>query len=207
MQIQTPIQKPVQIQRQILRQIPCSHSKASNDCLKLRCLFFCFLCDASFISHVTNLKVTKTGTTICAVIWKDGVVLGADTRRWDVVHFRLRNQKWQMLIDNLPFQHGRWHCCKQELWEVALHVSFHPKSEETLQNTSPVDKNNPEVFKEILYWSLNALLHRAPNIYCAGAGTAADCDKTTANISRWNARNRHYDAAFCHYDLQMQLMA
>ena len=40
-------------------------------------------------------------------------------------------------------------------------------------------------FKEILYWSLNALLHRAPNIYCAGAGTAADCDKTTANISRW----------------------
>jgi 20S proteasome subunit beta 2 len=24
--------------------------------------------------------VTKTGTTICAVIWKDGVVLGADTR-------------------------------------------------------------------------------------------------------------------------------
>ena len=127
MQIQTPIQKPVQIQRQILRQIPCSHSKASNDCLKLRCLFLCFLCDASFISHVTHVKVTKTGTTICAVIWKDGVVLGADTRRWDVVHFRLRNQKWQMLIDNLPFQHGRWHCCKQELWEVALHVSSHTK--------------------------------------------------------------------------------
>ena len=62
---------------------------------------------------------------------------------------------------------------------------FSYKTEETLQNASPVDKNNPEVFKEILYWSLNALLHRAPNIYCAGAGTAADCDKTTANISRW----------------------
>ena len=25
-------------------------------------------------------KMTKTGTTICAVIFKDGVVLGADTR-------------------------------------------------------------------------------------------------------------------------------
>ena len=25
-------------------------------------------------------KMTKTGTTICAVVWKDGVVLGADTR-------------------------------------------------------------------------------------------------------------------------------
>jgi len=25
-------------------------------------------------------KVTKTGTTICAVIFKDGVILGADTR-------------------------------------------------------------------------------------------------------------------------------
>ena len=24
---------------------------------------------------------------------------------------------------------------------------------------------------------------RAPNIYCAGAGTAADCDKTTATIA------------------------
>ena len=27
------------------------------------------------------------------------------------------------------------------------------------------------------------MLYRAPNIYCAGAGTAADCDKTTAMIS------------------------
>ena len=25
-------------------------------------------------------KMTKTGTTICAVVWKDGVVLGTDTR-------------------------------------------------------------------------------------------------------------------------------
>ena len=25
-------------------------------------------------------KITKTGTTICAVVFKDGVVLGADTR-------------------------------------------------------------------------------------------------------------------------------
>ena len=25
-------------------------------------------------------KMTKTGTTICAVVFKDGVVLGADTR-------------------------------------------------------------------------------------------------------------------------------
>ena len=25
-------------------------------------------------------KMTKTGTTICAVVWKDGGVLGTDTR-------------------------------------------------------------------------------------------------------------------------------
>lgn len=30
---------------------------------------------------------------------------------------------------------------------------------------------------------LNSSNRRAPNIYCAGAGTAADCDKTTATIS------------------------
>jgi len=66
-------------------------------------------------------KVTKTGTTICAVIWKDGVVLGADTRSTggDIV----------------------------------------------------ANKN------------CEKLHYMAPNIYCAGAGTAADCDKTTASIS------------------------
>jgi len=66
-------------------------------------------------------KVTKTGTTICAVIFKDGVVLGADTRSTggDIV----------------------------------------------------ANKN------------CEKLHYMAPNIYCAGAGTAADCDKTTASIS------------------------
>lgn len=66
-------------------------------------------------------KVTKTGTTICAVLWKDGVILGADTRSTggDIV----------------------------------------------------ANKN------------CEKLHYMAPNIYCAGAGTAADCDKTTANIS------------------------
>ena len=32
-----------------------------------------------------------------------------------------------------------------------------------------------------IYFSLSDV--RAPNIYCAGAGTAADCDKTTATIA------------------------
>eukprot|EP00090_Calanus_glacialis_P001388 TRINITY_DN1098_c0_g1_i1.p1 TRINITY_DN1098_c0_g1~~TRINITY_DN1098_c0_g1_i1.p1 ORF type:complete len:288 (+),score=87.89 TRINITY_DN1098_c0_g1_i1:46-909(+) len=66
-------------------------------------------------------KVTKTGTTICAIIFKDGVILGADTRSTggDIV----------------------------------------------------ANKN------------CEKLHYMAPNIYCAGAGTAADCDKTTATIS------------------------
>jgi len=66
-------------------------------------------------------KMTKTGTTICAVVFKDGVVLGADTRATggDIV----------------------------------------------------ADKN------------CEKLHFVAPNIYCAGAGTASDCDKTTANIA------------------------
>ena len=66
-------------------------------------------------------KMTKTGTTICAVVWKDGVVLGADTRSTggDIV----------------------------------------------------ANKN------------CEKLHYMAPNIYCAGAGTAADCDKTTGSIS------------------------
>jgi len=66
-------------------------------------------------------KKTKTGTTICAAIFKNGVVLGADTRSTggDIV----------------------------------------------------ADKNCEKIH------------YIAPNMYCAGAGTAADCDKTTTNIS------------------------
>jgi len=66
-------------------------------------------------------KVTKTGTTICAVIFKEGVVLGADTRSTggDIV----------------------------------------------------ANKN------------CEKLHYMAPNIYCAGAGTAADCTKTTETIA------------------------
>ncbi|XP_023334946.1 proteasome subunit beta type-7 [Eurytemora carolleeae] len=66
-------------------------------------------------------KVTKTGTTICGIVFKDGVILGADTRATggDIV----------------------------------------------------ANKN------------CEKLHYMAANIYCAGAGTAADCDKTTATIS------------------------
>jgi len=72
-------------------------------------------------SGLKTPKVTKTGTTICAVVFKNGVILGADTRSTggDIV----------------------------------------------------ANKN------------CEKLHYMAPNIYCAGAGTAADCDKTTAMIS------------------------
>jgi len=66
-------------------------------------------------------KMTKTGTTICGVVFKDGVVLGADTR--------------------------------------------------STGGDMVADKN------------CEKLHYVAPNMYCAGAGTAADCDKTTKNIS------------------------
>jgi len=63
----------------------------------------------------------KTGTTICGLVFKDGVILGADTRATD----------GNTVADKV---------CQK------LHTI-------------------------------------APNIYCAGAGTAADCDKTTDIIS------------------------
>jgi len=66
-------------------------------------------------------KVTKTGTTICAVVFKEGVVLGADTRS---------------------------------------------------TGGSIVANKNCE-----------KLHYMAPNIYCAGAGTAADCNKTTKTMA------------------------
>jgi len=65
-------------------------------------------------------KVTKTGTTICGLVYKDGVILGADTRATG-----------GNIVAN--------------------------KNCEKLHNLTE-------------------------NIYCAGAGTAADCDKTTAII-------------------------
>ena len=41
-----------------------------------------------------------------------------------------------------------------------------------------------EIYRIQLFISILIPIHdRAPNIYCAGAGTAADCDKTTASIS------------------------
>jgi len=66
-------------------------------------------------------KVTKTGTTICGAIFKDGVVLGADTRATggDIVS----------------------------------------------------DKNCRKIHQ------------MAPNMMCCGAGTAADCDKTTDTMA------------------------
>ena len=66
-------------------------------------------------------KVVKTGTTICGIVFKDGVVLGADTRA----------------------------------------------------TGGPIvaDKNCMKLHK------------MAANMYCAGAGTAADCDKTTTMMA------------------------
>lgn len=66
-------------------------------------------------------KPTKTGTTICGIIYKDGVVLGADTR--------------------------------------------------ATSDTIVAEKNCPKIH------------YIAPNIYCCGAGTAADTDFTTRMIS------------------------
>lgn len=66
-------------------------------------------------------KVLKTGTTICGLVFKDGVILGADTRATG-----------GNIVAN--------------------------KNCEKLHNL-------------------------ASNIYCAGAGTAADCDKTTSIIA------------------------
>lgn len=66
-------------------------------------------------------KAKKTGTTICGCIFKDGVVLGADTR--------------------------------------------------ATGGTEVVDKNCEKIH------------YLAPNIYCCGAGTAADTEKTTEMIS------------------------
>jgi len=71
--------------------------------------------------NVNAPKVTKTGTTICGLVFKDGVILGADTRATG-----------GNIVAN--------------------------KNCEKLHNL-------------------------AENIYCAGAGTAADCDKTTAIIA------------------------
>ncbi|RAW27478.1 hypothetical protein PC110_g16125 [Phytophthora cactorum] len=68
-----------------------------------------------------KLKATKTGTTIVGVVYKDGVVLGADTR--------------------------------------------------STGGSIVMDKNCEKIH------------YIAPNIYCCGAGTAADTENTTALIS------------------------
>ena len=85
----------------------------------------------SFENHERNLnlvsmglsepKAKKTGTTICAIIYKDGVVLGADTR--------------------------------------------------STSGSTVADKNCDKIH------------YLADNMYCCGAGTAADTDKVTQMIS------------------------
>merc|ERR1719359_1166692 len=67
-------------------------------------------------------KAVKTGTTICGIIYKDGVVLGADTR--------------------------------------------------ATEGPIVADKNCEKIH------------YIAPNIYCCGAGTAADTENVTAMVSR-----------------------
>src|SRR2546429_5463729 len=66
-------------------------------------------------------KATKTGTTIAGIVFKDGIILGADTR--------------------------------------------------ATNDTIVADKNCEKIH------------YLAPNMYCCGAGTAADTEKTTALIS------------------------
>ena len=63
-------------------------------------------------------KVTKTGTTIVGLVYKDGLVIGADTR--------------------------------------------------ATAGSMVADKNCMKIH------------YLAPNIYCCGAGTAADCDHVTS---------------------------
>jgi len=77
-------------------------------------------------AHLENLgfkapKAVSTGTTICGIIYKDGVILGADTR--------------------------------------------------ATEDTVVADKNCSKIH------------YIAPNIYCCGAGTAADTEMTTQMIS------------------------
>lgn len=69
-----------------------------------------------------KIQYTKTGTTICGAVFKDGVVLAADTR--------------------------------------------------STAGTVVADKNCEKIH------------YMAPNIYCSGAGTAADCEHITQKISR-----------------------
>lgn len=68
-----------------------------------------------------KIKATKTGTTIVGVVYKDGVVLGADTR--------------------------------------------------STGGSIVMDKNCEKIH------------YIAPNIYCCGAGTAADTENTTGTAS------------------------
>ena len=47
-------------------------------------------------------KATKTGTTICGVVFKDGVVLGADTRATsDTIVAEKECQKIYCLVSNM----------------------------------------------------------------------------------------------------------
>ena len=83
-------------------------------------------------------QVTKTGTTICAVLWKDGVILGADTRSapafcdicvcsflvfsyFPYVFLYLLNTFSPAPTSNLQ-EHWRRHRGQQELREASLHV-------------------------------------------------------------------------------------
>ncbi|XP_076270484.1 proteasome beta2 subunit [Rhynchophorus ferrugineus] len=75
-------------------------------------------------------KATKTGTTIVGIIYKDGVILGADTR--------------------------------------------------ATEDTTVADKNCEKIH------------YLAPNMYCCGAGTAADTEMTTQMISSQLELHRLY---------------
>mmetsp|Transcript_7639 Transcript_7639/g.23600 ORF Transcript_7639/g.23600 Transcript_7639/m.23600 type:complete len:280 (+) Transcript_7639:41-880(+) len=77
--------------------------------------------NAALAGSTQTPKPMKTGTTIVGVVYKDGVVLGADTR--------------------------------------------------ATADTEVADKNCEKIH------------YLAPNIYCCGAGTAADTEKTTAMIA------------------------
>lgn len=88
-----------------------------DNCLRNKALL-----EAATDPKNSKLQYTKTGTTICGCVFKDGVVLAADTR--------------------------------------------------ATAGSTVADKNC-------------AKLHNmAPNIFCAGAGTAADCDHVTGKCEQ-----------------------
>ncbi|GMH77991.1 hypothetical protein TL16_g07616 [Triparma laevis f. inornata] len=103
-----------------------------------------------------NMMAKKTGTTIVGTVFEGGVVLGADTRATAGTEVGERGvKKAQFQFVHLPF-------LPQPFPNLVVALLLAPH---------PADK-----FCEKIHYL-------APNIYCCGAGTAADTEKTTELIS------------------------